>query len=171
MTYDDKGETKTIECDRVLVAVGRTPMTDGLGLDKIGITPNRRGSIEVDEHFRTPIAGVWAIGDVIPGPMLAHLAEHEAICAVETMAGHSTTSAEGSVERWRREPVPAEVADFFARHLHEALAALGYEIASTTPAVGIDFAASDNPLSLPRPLSTPRYPHAFLPIPVLLKSH
>jgi dihydrolipoamide dehydrogenase len=80
-------ETKIIECDRVLVAVGRKPMTDGLGLDKIGIAPDRRGCIVVDEHFRTNVPGVWAIGDVIPGPMLAHLAEHEGICAVETMVG------------------------------------------------------------------------------------
>jgi dihydrolipoamide dehydrogenase len=87
VTYQAGDATETINCDRVLVAVGRTPMTDGLGLDTIGITPDRRGAIGVDDHFRTSVAGVWAIGDVIPGPMLAHLAEHEAICAVETMAG------------------------------------------------------------------------------------
>jgi dihydrolipoamide dehydrogenase len=91
VTYQAGGEageeTKVIECDRVLVAVGRKPMTDGLGLDNIGIVPDRRGCIVVDEHFRTPVAGVWAIGDVIPGPMLAHLAEHEGICATEHMAG------------------------------------------------------------------------------------
>jgi dihydrolipoamide dehydrogenase len=87
VTYQAGDETKVIECDRVLVAVGRKPMTDGLGLDKIGIAPDRRGCIVVDEHFHTTVPGVWAIGDVIPGPMLAHLAEHEAICAVETMVG------------------------------------------------------------------------------------
>jgi dihydrolipoamide dehydrogenase len=87
VTYVAGEDTKVIECDRVLVAVGRKPMTDGLGLDNIGIVPDRRGCIVVDEHFRTPVAGVWAIGDVIPGPMLAHLAEHEGICAVEHMAG------------------------------------------------------------------------------------
>ncbi|PRQ04884.1 dihydrolipoyl dehydrogenase [Enhygromyxa salina] len=87
VTYQDGDEQKVIDCDRVLVAVGRKPMTDGLGLAQIGIEPDRRGCIGVDDHFRTSVEGVWAIGDVIPGPMLAHLAEHEGICAVETMAG------------------------------------------------------------------------------------
>ncbi len=85
--YKDKGEAKSIRCDRVLLSVGRRPMTDGLQLDKIGIDLDRRGSVEVDAHYQTKVAGVWAIGDVIPGPMLAHLAEHEGIAAVETMAG------------------------------------------------------------------------------------
>ena len=86
--YEDKaGETQRVECDRLLVAVGRKPMTDGLGLEAIGLSPNPRGFIEVDEHYRTSVAGVWAIGDVIPGPMLAHLAEHEGVAAVETLAG------------------------------------------------------------------------------------
>jgi dihydrolipoamide dehydrogenase len=84
---DDKGESKTIDCDRVLVAVGRKPMTDGLGLDTLGLELDRRGFVPVDDHFRTAVEGVWAVGDVIPGPMLAHLAEHEGIAAVETMAG------------------------------------------------------------------------------------
>ena len=87
VTYEDGGETKSIECDRVLVAVGRKPMTDGLGVDAIGVELDRRGYIPVDGHYRTKVENVWAIGDVIPGPMLAHLAEHEGICAVETMAG------------------------------------------------------------------------------------
>ncbi|KIG11556.1 Dihydrolipoamide dehydrogenase [Enhygromyxa salina] len=87
VTYQDGDVEKVIECDRVLVAVGRKPMTDGLGLAAIGIEVDRRGCVGVDEQFRTSVEGVWAIGDVIPGPMLAHLAEHEGICAVETMAG------------------------------------------------------------------------------------
>ncbi len=87
VTYEDNGETKVIECDRVLVAVGRKPMTDGLNVEAIGLELDRRGTIPVDEHFRTKVEKVWAIGDVIPGPMLAHLAEHEGIAAVETMAG------------------------------------------------------------------------------------
>jgi dihydrolipoamide dehydrogenase len=87
VSYEDAGEQKVIDCDRVLVAVGRTPMTDGLGLEAIGLDTDRRGTIPVDEHFRTAVAGVWAVGDVIPGPMLAHLAEHEGIAAVETIAG------------------------------------------------------------------------------------
>ncbi|MFO7566435.1 MAG: dihydrolipoyl dehydrogenase [Enhygromyxa sp.] len=87
VSYEDQGEQKTIECDRVLVAVGRKPMTDGLGLEAIGLETDRRGTIPVDEHFQTRVEKVWAVGDVIPGPMLAHLAEHEGIAAVETMAG------------------------------------------------------------------------------------
>jgi dihydrolipoamide dehydrogenase len=87
VTYEANGEQKVIECDRVLVAVGRKPMTDGLGVEAIGLELDRRGQIPVDEHFRTKVENVWAIGDVIPGPMLAHLAEHEGIAAVETMAG------------------------------------------------------------------------------------
>jgi dihydrolipoamide dehydrogenase len=89
VTYEDKGETKVLDCDRVLVAVGRKPMTDGLGLDKLGLELDRRGCVPVDDHFRTKVEGVWAVGDVIPGPMLAHLAEHEGIAAVETMAGQA----------------------------------------------------------------------------------
>ncbi|PRP91298.1 Dihydrolipoyl dehydrogenase [Enhygromyxa salina] len=87
VTYQDGDQEQVIDCDRVLVAVGRKPMTDGLGVEAIGLELDRRGHIPVDEQFRTKVAGVWAVGDVIPGPMLAHLAEHEGICAVETMAG------------------------------------------------------------------------------------
>jgi len=84
---DPQGQTQTIRCDRVLVCVGRWPNTDGLQAKEAGLELDRRGAIPVDEHFRTKVPGLWAIGDVIPGPMLAHLAEHEGIAAVETMAG------------------------------------------------------------------------------------
>ncbi|MDZ7705324.1 MAG: dihydrolipoyl dehydrogenase [Trueperaceae bacterium] len=85
------GETCTVEiegaepivCDRVLVAVGRKPNTDRLGLDTIGLEVNKRGQIEVDDHFRTKIDGIYAIGDVIRGPMLAHKAEEEGMACVE----------------------------------------------------------------------------------------
>ena len=87
VSYQEGEQDKVLDCDRVLVAVGRKPMTDGLGVEAIGLELDRRGTIPVDAHYRTAVAGVWAIGDVIPGPMLAHLAEHEGICAVETMAG------------------------------------------------------------------------------------
>ncbi len=87
VTYEAGDETKVIECDRVLVAVGRKPMTEGLNVAAIGLELDRRGFIPVDEHFRTQVENVWAVGDVIPGPMLAHLAEHEGIAAVETIAG------------------------------------------------------------------------------------
>jgi dihydrolipoamide dehydrogenase len=84
---DPQGQAQTIECDRVLVCVGRWPNTDGLRAVEAGLEFDRRGYIPVDEHYRTKVPGLWAIGDVIPGPMLAHLAEHEGIAAVETMAG------------------------------------------------------------------------------------
>ncbi len=78
-----------IECDRVLVAVGRKPNTDGLDLDKAGISTTDRGVIEVDQHFRTNVENHYAIGDVIPGPMLAHKAEDEGIACVEGIVkGH-----------------------------------------------------------------------------------
>jgi dihydrolipoamide dehydrogenase len=87
---DPQGQAQTIECDRVLVCVGRWPNTDGLGAKEAGIELDRRGYIPVDEHFQTKVPGLWAIGDVIPNrPMLAHLAEHEGIAAVETMAGQA----------------------------------------------------------------------------------
>src|SRR5690606_36170978 len=69
------GESEEIKADCVLVAIGRKPNTEGLGLEKIGLEVNKRGQIETDRNFRTRVDGVWAIGDVIPGPMLAHKAE------------------------------------------------------------------------------------------------
>ena len=72
-----------IECDRVLLAVGRRPNTDGLGLDKAGITLDERGRVPVNEHFATSVPNVYAIGDVIRGPMLAHKAEEEGVAVAE----------------------------------------------------------------------------------------
>lgn len=83
------GEVDTIDCNVVLQAIGRRPYTDGLGLENLGILQDERGFISVDEKFETNVRGVFAIGDVIPGPMLAHKAEEEGIVAVEMMAGHS----------------------------------------------------------------------------------
>ena len=74
-----------IECDRVLVAVGRMPNTDGLGLDAIGLATDERGRIPVDDRFATAVKGVYAIGDVIRGAMLAHKAEEEGVACVERM--------------------------------------------------------------------------------------
>ena len=71
----------------VLVAIGRRPNTDGLGLDKAGLSVNQRGQIETDHDFSTPVHGIWAIGDVVPGPMLAHKAEDEGIACAENIAG------------------------------------------------------------------------------------
>jgi len=81
------GAADTIEADRVLVSIGRRPNTEGLGLDAIGLKTNDRGQIETDSRFVTSVPGVWAIGDVIPGPMLAHKAEDEGIAVAENIAG------------------------------------------------------------------------------------
>ncbi|MHA6718985.1 dihydrolipoyl dehydrogenase [Sphingomonas sp. RS6] len=83
------GAAETLEADCVLVSIGRRPNTDGLGLDKIGLATNQRGQIETDHSFRTKVDGVWAIGDVIPGPMLAHKAEDEGIAVAENIAGQT----------------------------------------------------------------------------------
>jgi dihydrolipoamide dehydrogenase len=81
------GEASTIEAEVVLVSIGRKPNTDGLQLDKAGLAANQRGQIETDHDFRTSVAGIWAIGDVVPGPMLAHKAEDEGIAVAENIAG------------------------------------------------------------------------------------
>ncbi|EKU73880.1 MULTISPECIES: dihydrolipoyl dehydrogenase [Sphingobium] len=81
------GDAEKIEADVVLVSIGRRPNTEGLGLDKIGLELNARGQIETDHEFGTKVPGVWAIGDVIPGPMLAHKAEDEGIAVAENIAG------------------------------------------------------------------------------------
>lgn len=83
------GETETLTADCVLVSIGRRPNTEGLGLEKIGLETNKRGQIEVDHEFRTSVDGVRAIGDVVPGPMLAHKAEDEGIAVAEFLAGQT----------------------------------------------------------------------------------
>ncbi len=81
------GAAETIDADCVLVAIGRRPNVTGLGLEAIGLELNARGQIETDHDFATKVDGVWAIGDVIPGPMLAHKAEDEGIAVAENIAG------------------------------------------------------------------------------------
>ena len=81
------GDEETIKADCVLVSIGRRPNTEGLGLAAIGLDTNQRGQIETDHKFRTKVDGIWAIGDVIPGPMLAHKAEDEGIAVAENIAG------------------------------------------------------------------------------------
>ncbi len=81
------GAAETIEADCVLVSIGRRPNTEGLGLDAAGLQLNNRGQIETDHAFRTKVDGIWAIGDVSPGPMLAHKAEDEGIAVAENIAG------------------------------------------------------------------------------------
>lgn len=83
------GAAETIAADAVLVAIGRKPNTDGLGLEAAGLTTNARGQIEIDHEFRTAVPGIRAIGDVVPGPMLAHKAEDEGIAVAEYVAGQT----------------------------------------------------------------------------------
>jgi dihydrolipoamide dehydrogenase len=83
------GAVETLEADVMLVAIGRRPYADGLGLDAAGVKRDERGRIVVDDHFRTNVAGISAIGDVIAGPMLAHKAEDEGIAVAEIAAGQA----------------------------------------------------------------------------------
>ena len=83
------GAAETIEADAVLVAIGRRPNTEGLGLEKAGLSVNAKGQIDIDHDFRTAVSGIWAIGDVVPGPMLAHKAEDEGIAIAENIAGQT----------------------------------------------------------------------------------
>jgi len=83
------GKAETVETDVVLVAIGRVPYTEGLGLPEAGVTLDNRGRVIVDEHFQTSVAGIYAIGDVIAGPMLAHKAEDEGVAVAEILAGQA----------------------------------------------------------------------------------
>ena len=83
------GEGETLQADAVLVAIGRRPNTDGLNLEAAGVAVNGKGQVEIDHDFRTNIDGIWAIGDVAPGLMLAHKAEDEGIAVAENIAGHT----------------------------------------------------------------------------------
>ena len=83
------GKGDSIEADVVLVSIGRVPYTDGLGLKEIGVALDEKGRVKIDEHFRTGVPGIYAIGDVIAGPMLAHKAEDEGIAVAEIIAGQA----------------------------------------------------------------------------------
>jgi dihydrolipoamide dehydrogenase len=83
------GPAETMEADVVLVAIGREPFSEGLGLEALDVKKDNRGRIVVDPHFRTNVAGVYAIGDVIAGPMLAHKAEEEGVAVAEIIAGQA----------------------------------------------------------------------------------
>ncbi len=80
------GEARTLSADIVLVAIGRRPNTEGLGLDKAGVA-TERGRVVIDDHFKTNVPGIYAIGDVVRGPMLAHKAEDEGMAVAEIIAG------------------------------------------------------------------------------------
>jgi dihydrolipoamide dehydrogenase len=83
------GAAETIEADVVLVAVGRTPYTEGLGLEEAKVKKDERGRVAVDKHFATNVKGIYAIGDAIAGPMLAHKAEDEGVAVAEILAGQA----------------------------------------------------------------------------------
>ena len=83
------GAAETLEADVVLVAIGRVPYTEGLGLKEAGVALDGRGRVQIDAHFATTVKGVYAIGDVVAGPMLAHKAEDEGVAAAEILAGQA----------------------------------------------------------------------------------
>ena len=83
------GEAEDIKADIVLVAIGRRPFTEGLGLEALGVEIDNRGVVQVDHRFQTSVPGIYAIGDCVPGPMLAHKAEEDGVVCVEMIAGQS----------------------------------------------------------------------------------
>jgi dihydrolipoamide dehydrogenase len=83
------GDAETIDADVVLIATGRKPFTEGLGLEDAGVVLDERGRVRTDHHYQTNVPGVYAIGDVIAGPMLAHKAEDEGVALAEIMAGQA----------------------------------------------------------------------------------
>ncbi len=83
------GDTNGIDCDVALVAIGRKPFTDGLGLEVVGVETDGRGRVKTDGHYKTNVDGIYAIGDVITGPMLAHKAEDEGVALAEILAGQA----------------------------------------------------------------------------------
>lgn len=83
------GKAETIETDAVLVSIGRRPHTESLGLEKAGVKVDNRGRVEVNDHFETSVPGIYAVGDVIRGPMLAHKAEDEGVALAEILAGEA----------------------------------------------------------------------------------
>jgi len=84
---DAAGSAQVLECDKLIVSIGRVPNTDNLGLEAIGLAADQRGFIEVDEHCATKLPNLWAIGDVVRGPMLAHKAEDEGVAVAERIVG------------------------------------------------------------------------------------
>ncbi|MEN0060174.1 MAG: FAD-dependent oxidoreductase, partial [Bdellovibrio sp.] len=91
ITYEalTDGKTSAMKADVVLVATGRKPFTGGLGCEEVGIQKDPQGRINVDSHYQTSVSGIYAIGDVIVGPMLAHKAEEEGVAVAEMLAGHA----------------------------------------------------------------------------------
>jgi len=92
-----KNGEQQLTCDKILVATGRRAQTAGLGLDKVGLQVNPQGQLEVDENFQTAAAGIFAIGDLIPGPMLAHKASEEGVVFAERLAGQKSAVDYGAI--------------------------------------------------------------------------
>ena len=91
------GAAETVDCDVVLVAIGRRPATGGLGLDEVGVATDAQGFVEIDEAFQTTAEGVFAIGDCVRGPMLAHKAEDEGVACAEILAGEAAHVNYGAI--------------------------------------------------------------------------
>lgn len=87
INVEGKDGKQTLECDVCLVAIGRHAYTDGLQLDKAGLSTNERGQVEINDHWQTKVPGIYAIGDAVQGQMLAHKAEEEGIAAIENILG------------------------------------------------------------------------------------
>jgi dihydrolipoamide dehydrogenase len=83
------GAGETLDADVVLISIGRVPFTEGLGLEELGVKKDNKGRVVVDPHFATSVPGIYAIGDVIAGPMLAHKAEDEGVAVAEILAGQA----------------------------------------------------------------------------------
>ena len=89
--FNAGADSEEIDCDKVLVAVGRRPLTAGFGLEELGAVLDLQGRVVVDDNYQSTVPGIYAIGDLVPGPMLAHKASEEAVACVERMAGKTTT--------------------------------------------------------------------------------
>lgn len=87
--YETDEGVQTLECDKLIVSVGRVPNTDGLGCEQVGLALDERGRIQIDAHCRTNLENVWAVGDVVPGPMLAHKGMDEGVMVAELIAGQA----------------------------------------------------------------------------------
>jgi dihydrolipoamide dehydrogenase len=87
VSAEKDGKILTFECDKVLVAVGRRAYTDGLGLDKVGLVPRKDGKLDTNKHYQTAVPNIYAVGDVVDGPMLAHKADEEGVAVAEIIAG------------------------------------------------------------------------------------
>ncbi|MBP9714706.1 MAG: dihydrolipoyl dehydrogenase [Sterolibacterium sp.] len=87
--YETDEGMQTLECDKLIVSVGRLPNTEGLGCEQVGLALDERGRIQIDSHCRTNLENVWAVGDVVPGPMLAHKGMDEGVMVAELIAGQA----------------------------------------------------------------------------------